>query len=194
MKQICLLLAFVVTVLTVKSQTAPQGLHVKDKAPLFSATDQNGHVVSLEKLLQQGPVVLVFYRGEWCPYCNRQLAQLQDSVSFIKEKGATLVAVSPEIQENIQKTVAKSKATYPVLSDKGLAIMNSYQVAFSVDSATIKKYKDYGIDFNVANGSNGEKLPVPAVYVINKNGIISFAHFDPDFRKRASVKEILMHL
>ncbi|MDQ2753073.1 MAG: AhpC/TSA family protein [Bacteroidota bacterium] len=137
---------------------------------------------------------MVFYRGQLCPYCNRQLSQLQDSVSFIRQKGASLIAVSPETSENINKTVEKTKAAYPVLSDEGLKIMNSYHVTYTIDSATINKYKQYGLDFNTLNGKNGEHLPVPAVYIIDKNDIIIYVHFDPDYTKRASVKEILTYL
>jgi len=137
---------------------------------------------------------MVFYCGQWCLYCNRQLKEFQDSLSFLYGKVAT---VNEELQErsaNISKTVEKTKAAYPVIFDDSLKIMKSYDVAFAVDNNTIEKYKKYGIDFNDANGSNGATLPVPAVYIINKEGIIVFKHFDPDYRKRVSVREILEHL
>ena len=194
MKQISILVSLLMIALAGITQTMPAGLHVNDKAPMFTAKDQNGNTISLSELLQKGPVVLVFYRGEWCPYCNRQLSQLQDSVSYITGKGASLVAVSPEKPENINKTIAKTKAAYPVVSDEGLKIMNSYKVTYTIDSAMVNKYKMYGMDFNNINGSNGEHLPVPAVYVISKKGIIQFVHFDPDYTKRASVKEIVAAL
>jgi len=178
----------------VTAQTSPQGISVNDKAPDFTVKDQNGKKVSLKNELKNGAVVLVFYRGQWCPYCNKQLKELQDSLVFIKQKGATLIAVSPEKPDNISKTVEKTKAGYPVLFDDSLKIMKSYDVAFRVDSTTIEKYKKFGIDFYDANGSNGATLPVPAVYIINKEGIIVFKHFDPDYRKRVSVQEILLHL
>jgi len=178
----------------VTAQTSPQGISVNDKAPDFTVKDQNGKKVSLKNELKNGAVVLVFYRGQWCPYCNKQLKELQDSLVFIKQKGATLIAVSPEKPDNISKTVEKTKAGYPVLFDDSLKIMKSYDVAFRVDSTTIEKYKKFGIDFYDANGSNGATLPVPAVYIINKEGIIVFKHFDPDYRKRVSIQEILLHL
>ena len=155
------------------AQDAPKGLTVNDKAPYFAATDQNGKTVSLAGLTSSGTVVLVFYRGQWCPYCNKQLSHLQDSLSFIIGKGATLVAVTPEKPDNIQKTITKTKAGYPILFDDGLKIMKAYNVAYTVDGEMLAKYKKYGIDFNVANGSNGASLPVPAVYIINKAGIIT---------------------
>ena len=176
------------------AQLSPKGIQVNQKAPDFTAKDQNGKKVSLKNELKKGPVVVVFYRGQWCPYCNRQLKALQDSLSFIREKGATLIAVSPEKPDNISKTIEKTKATYSVLFDDSLKIMKSYDVAYNVDSTTIEKYRKFGIDFYDANGNNGATLPVPAVYIINMEGVIVFKHFDPDYRKRVSVQEILLHL
>lgn len=172
----------------------PKGLNVNDKAPAFAATDQNGKVFDLNDQLKKGDVVLVFYRGQWCPYCNKQLKSLEDSLSLIMAKGATLVAITPEKPENISKTIEKTKAAYPILFDDGLKIMKSYDVAFAVDDKTVEKYKGYGIDFSQANGNNGANLPVPAVYIINKEGKIIYRYFDADYRFRASVAEILAHL
>lgn len=179
---------------SIQAQTSPQGLSVNDKAPYFAAKDQHGQTVKLSAVLKGGPVVVVFYRGQWCPYCNRQLKSLQDSLAFIKRKGATLIAVTPEKMDNISKTIDKTGASYSVLFDDGLKIMRSYDVAFAVDSSTISRYKKFGIDFNEVNGRNGASLPVPAVYIINREGIIIFKHFDSDYKKRVSVREILLHL
>ncbi len=176
------------------AQHTPMGLQVNDRAPAFVSTDQHGKKVDLSKVLKQGSVVIVFYRGQWCPYCNKQLMRLEDSLSLITGKGATLIAVTPEKPANISKTIEKTKATYPVLFDDGLTIMKSYDVAFALDTATIEKYKKYGIDFNDANGNNGATLPVPAVYIINQKGVIVFRHFDPDYTKRVTVAEILTYL
>ena len=176
------------------AQTYPQGLNINEKAPDFTATDQNGQKINLEKQLKKGNVVLVFYRGQWCPYCNKELKQLEDSIGLIKEKGATVLAITPELPENISKTIEKTKASYSILYDKGLKIMNDYKVAFKVDDKTVEKYKGYGIDFLKANGDNGANLPVPAVYVVNKKGKIVYRFFDVDYKKRSSIKDILDHL
>jgi peroxiredoxin len=194
MKALHIIITNLLLSMAVIGQTAPQGLRVNDKAPDFTGKDQNGKNISLKNELKNGAVVVVFYRGQWCPYCNRQLKALQDSLSFIKEKGATLIAVSPEKPTNILKTIDKTKATYPILFDDSLKIMKRYDVAYKVDNPTIEKYKKYGIDFYDVNGSNGASLPVPTVYIINKEGIIIFKHFDPDFKKRVSVQELLLHL
>ena len=176
------------------AQNQPKGLFVNDKAPNFSAKDQNDKLITLNNQVKKNTVVLIFYRGEWCPFCNKELKSIEDSLSFITAKGAVVLAVSPEKYENIAKTVIKTKASYSILHDDGLKIMKSYDVAFAVDSVTISRYKAYGIDFANANGENGASLPVPAVYIINKQGKIIFRYFDADYRKRPSVKELLSHL
>lgn len=138
-------------------------------------------------------VILIFYRGQWCPYCSKQLKGLNDSMQLISEKGATVVAVTPEVPENVAKTIEKTKASFLILSDSGLKVMSDYKVAFAVDAETIERYKKYGIDFDKANGVNGANLPVPAVYII-KNGKIVWRYFDKDYRKRPSVNEIAAQL
>lgn len=176
------------------SQPYPTGLNVNDKAPDFTAIDQNGTKINLNKALKKGSVVLVFYRGQWCPYCNKQLKQLEDSISFIKAKGATVFAITPELPENISKTIEKTKASYSILFDDGLKIMNEYKVAFQVEDKTVEKYKGYGIDFLKVNGNNGASLPVPAVYVVNKKGKIIYRFFDINYTKRSTIKDILDRL
>ncbi len=172
----------------------PKGLELNAKAPDFSGVDQSKKNISLSKLLKKGKVILVFYRGEWCPFCNKELKALEDSLSLISSKGANVLAITPEIVENVSKTVEKTKASYSILHDEGLKIMKAYDVAYAVDDKTIKAYQGYGIDFNKSNGSNGANLPVPAVYIINESGKIIYRYFDADFRKRPSVKELLSNL
>ncbi len=182
-------------VFTANSQAVmPKGLLVGDMAPDFTAKDNKGNTVTLSKQLKKGDVVLIFYRGQWCPFCNRQLSGLNDSLALITGKGAQLMAITPEVMENVGKTVEKTKASFPIIADENLAIMRSYQVAFQVDQDTQDKYKKYGIDFAAANGSNGANLPVPATYVIGKDGKIKYVFFNPDYRKRPSVKDIAEHL
>jgi peroxiredoxin len=191
------LIVFVCTALIISSlaaQEAPEGLFIASKAPDFKAKDQNGKEVRLKDLLKKGKVVLVFYRGQWCPYCNKELSRLQDSLQFITDKGATLLAVSPEKPENISKTVEKTKATYSVLYDEDLKIMKAYEVEFEVQENTITRYRNAGIDLEKSNGGNGKYLPVPAVYIIDKESIVTYRFFEPDYKKRPSVKNILDNL
>jgi peroxiredoxin len=176
------------------AQVGPQGLKLNTAAPDFTATDQNGAAFHLKSSLTKGPVLLVFYRGQWCPYCNKELKALEDSLTLIVRKGATLVAVTPELQENVSKTIAKTGATYPILHDEGLKIMKSYDVAYEVDSTWTARYLKFGVDVGGNNGSNGNYLPVPAIYVIDRKGIIVYRFFEPDFRIRPSVAEMISHL
>lgn len=194
MKKLILTLSVLTIALSIHAQDGPKGLNVNDKAPGFSAKDQAGKNITLKEQLKTGSVVLVFYRGQWCPYCNRQLKNLEDSLALISAKGGKLIAITAEKQENINKTITKTNASYPILFDDSLKIMKSYDVAFAVDQKTIERYKGYGIDFNEVNGNNGANLPVPAVYIINKEGKIVYKYFDADYRKRPSVKELLDHL
>jgi peroxiredoxin len=189
MKRAFLFLLLSISTVTLFAQD-PSGLKVGDKAPLFTAKDHLGQEFSLKKALEKGEVVLMFYRGQWCPYCNKQMSQMNDSLSLITSKGAAVVAISPEIQENVVKTVSKTKASFPVLSDLQMTIMKAYRVNFAVPNETVERYKGFGIDFNKVNGENGANLPVPATYIIGRDGLIKYVFFNPDYRKRASVQEL----
>ncbi|MDF2193682.1 peroxiredoxin-like family protein [Paraflavitalea sp. CAU 1676] len=194
MKKLFYLLMLIFSASLSLAQQPAGGLAPGDAAPSFSGKDQQGNTITLQQQLEKGPVVVVFYRGYWCPYCNRYLKKLEDSLSLITGKQASLVAITAEKPENISKTVDKTKASYPVLFDEGLKIMQQYKVQYAVDQATIDQYKKYKIDFNEVNGSNGANLPVPAVYVIGKNGKVTYRFYNTDYTKRPSVSEIIAHL
>lgn len=194
MKKLLLLSFLSFFALLVIAQEAPEGLFINSKAPDFKAKDQHGKDIRLKDVLKQGPVVLVFYRGHWCPFCNRQLKKLEDSLQFIRDKGATLIAVSPEKPENISKTVEKTGAEYSILHDEGLKIMKAYEVEFEVQENTINRYRNTGIDLEKINGKDWKYLPVPAIYIIDKESTITYRFFDTDYKKRPSVQEILKNL
>ena len=190
-KSILFSFALFISIFSIAQQ--PMGLLVGSAAPDFTLNDQTGNSFQLKKENKNKTIVLIFYRGQWCPYCNKQIKGLNDSMQLISEKGATVIAVTPEVPDNIAKTIEKTKASFPILSDSGLKVMNAYKVAFEVDAETVERYKKYGIDFDKANGANGANLPVPAVYII-KNGKITWRYFDKDYRKRPSVNEIASQL
>ena len=194
MKKMILFVSLVFAVSILSAQEAPEGLFISSKAPDFKAKDQNGQEIRLKDLLKKGKVVLVFYRGQWCPYCNKELSRLQDSLQFIIDKGATLVAVSPELPENVSKTVEKTKATYSVLYDEGMKIMKAYDVEYEMTENTVTRYRNTGLDIEKANGTNGKFLPVPAVYIIDKESTVTYRFFETDYKKRPSVKDILANL
>jgi peroxiredoxin len=197
MKKLLLLTLLIITSVIAFAQmdmNKAEGLKVGDKAPAIVGLDQNGKKISLKSILKKGEAVLIFYRGQWCPYCNKQLSHLNDSLSYITAKGGTIITITPETADNIKKTVTKTKASFSIVEDKGLAIMKDYKVSFAVDEKTIEKYKGYGIDFGKANGDNGANLPVPATYIVGKNGKIKYVFFNADYSKRASVKDIINNL
>ena len=198
MKKLALLISFLLILCSfafAQAETVyPEGLKVGDIAPDFLAKDQDGKTINLKQALQRGPVVMLFYRGQWCPYCNKQMNRFSDSLSMLTAKGASVLAITPETAENVKKTIEKTKSAFPIIEDQGLAIMKMYKVNFAVDEKTIAKYKGYGIDFDNANGSNGANLPVPATYIIGTNGIVKYVFFNTDYRKRASVLDILNNL
>jgi peroxiredoxin len=176
------------------AQKAPEGLFIASRAPDFRATDQQGQEWRLKELLKKGKVVLVFYRGHWCPYCNRFLMRLQDSLSLIRQKGAVLLAVTPESKEGMAKTVEQTKAAFPLLVDSARKIMDAYDVAYTLSENTVTRYRNSNIDILKINGSSGNWLPVPAVYVIDREATIRYRFFETDYRKRPSVREILEQL
>ena len=192
-KFICLTLA-ILTGIVALSQEAPEGLFINSKAPDFKAKDQHGKEIRLKDLVKQGKVVLVFYRGNWCPFCNRQLKKLEDSLSLITEKGATVIAVTPEKPEGIAQTVEKTGAEYSILYDDEQKIMKAYEVDFEVPENTIKRYRNTDIDLEKINGRNWKYLPVPAVYIIDKELNITYRFFNSDYKKRPSVQEIVKNL
>ena len=185
-----------ISALQLQAQEKPEGLFINSKAPDFKGKDQNGNEVVLKDLRKKGPVVIFFYRGYWCPYCNKELQKLEDSLQLIKEKGAQLIAITPEKQEGITKTLERTKATYPIITDDELKIMKAYDVAYQVDTKTIDRYKMASIDLAANNGQKPDAvyLPVPAVYIIGKDGEIKYRFFEEDYKKQAAVKDILSNL
>jgi len=187
---------FLISALQIQAQEKPEGLFINSKAPDFKGKDQNGNDVVLKDLRKKGAVVIIFYRGYWCPYCNKELQKLEDSLSSIKERGAQFIAITPEKKEGVAKTIEKTKATYPIITDEELKIMRAYDVAYQVDTKTIDRYKMASIDLAANNGQKPDAvyLPVPAVYIVGKDGEIKYRFFEEDYKKQATVKDILNNL
>ena len=175
--------------------TVPKGLKAGDKAPDFTGYDQAGKQVELKKLLVQGPVILFFYRGKWCPICSRYLNNYQDSLKVLTDQGFNVVAITPESIENVEQTVKLHNLTFTVIYDCQEKIMKDYDVMFSVTKAYQDKIlSEFSIDIAKNNGRDSAHLPVPATYIINREGIIVAVQFDPDYKNRASVKWMLKNL
>lgn len=165
-------------------------LAVGDKAPNFEGINQAGETISLETMLAEGPIVVTFYRGKWCPYCNKYLAELDENYTKIKELGANLIAISPELPEHIEKMADEMEHPYNIISG-GTPIMKEYGLDFQLSKKTLIKYKAFGINLSKSNGNEDNTLPVPATYVIDENGTIVYKHFDENYKVRAEVEEIL---
>ena len=167
----------------------PAGLKVGDKAPSFSALNQDGKEILLEESLQQGKVILTFYRGAWCKYCMQQFKNYQDSLALIEDKGATLIAITPEHEDGVAKTVRISGATFSILHDEKLEIMQAYQV---ISPDKVSKFQNEMAETGI---DNQEKyLPVPATYVISQDGIIEYVYFDPNYKVRVYINDLLNEL
>ena len=157
-------------------------LRVGQSAPYFMLSDAFGNQVSLEKLLASGPVVISFYRGEWCPFCNIALRGLQQALPDIKRLGATLVAISPEKPDHGIVASEKNGLTFPVLSDVGNRVARQFGIVFRVGEPLKEFSKNaFNNDLALRNGDHSYELPVPATYVIDTTGVICFAHVDVDY-------------
>jgi peroxiredoxin len=194
--QFILVLLFISYSTIMKAQIYPKatdlkGLEIGVKAPVFSALNQDSVMFSLETALEKGPVVVIFYRGFWCPYCTKHLKSLQDSLQLIYDKGASVIAISPEKPEYLQKMEDKTGAKFMLLYDEGYKISDAYGATFRPDNGTILKYKLAGINLKETHSDETERLPIPATYIINKEGVIIWRHFDPDYKNRSSVTDII---
>ena len=170
----------------------PTGLNIGDKAPLIIATSLTGNKVNSQELLTEKKIVLIFYRGKWCPYCTRFLSNLNDSLSYISTKNATVLVVGPESIDNTEKTAGKTKASFILIPDTSMQIQKDYDVLFNVTRKYQGKIKTF-LMTDIAKNNHQEEaiLPVPATYIINQNGEIIWRYFDYDYSKRPSVKEII---
>lgn len=172
------------------------GLKVGDLAPDFDLANERGEIVSLDQKLKEGPVLLVFYRADWCSICRRHLAEFQDKINEIKETGvASVIAISPQLPEYSLKLHQEHNYTFPILYDKGHQTMKDYKVFFHVTD----KYNQYiteakGDPIEVRNGNSEPVMPVPATYMIDQDKRIKYVHYDANYRVRADVDEALLSL
>ncbi len=172
--------------------TSPVKLNKGDKAPSFSLPNVHGETVTLATLLQQGPVVLTFYRGVWCPYCNLQLKNYQQILPQIKAAGANLIAVSPMTPDNSLGAKQTNELEFEVLSDSSNKVSRQYTAVFKNAKAPIQAMSDLGYDFFSFYDNQSAELPVPATFVIAQNGNILFANSGGgDYRERIEAQEIL---
>lgn len=175
----------------VQSEIAENSLQQGDHAPDFILPNALGKDVQLKDLLTQGPVVVSFYRGKWCPYCNLELQALQRVLPRIKELGASLLAISPQTPDNTLSTKEKHGLTFEVVSDVGNQAARKFGLVFQLPKDLFPVYEGFGIDLPAHNGDQTFELPIPATYVIGTDGTIVFAHAHADYTKRVDTSEII---
>lgn len=168
-------------------------LPVGTMVPDSLLTEMNGTATSAKKIAMGQPTVFVFYRGGWCPFCNKHLAELRKAQDGLKEMGFQIVAVTPDAPMELEKTVGKEKLDYRLLSDSSAATMKAFGVAFELDAKTVSMYKEnYKIDVEKASGGQTHHiLPVPSVFISDASGKIGYVHSNPDYRARLSADDVL---
>jgi peroxiredoxin len=166
-------------------------LKVGQKVSALSLPNAKGEIVKLSTLWDKAPVILVFYRGGWCPYCNLELRAWQALLPQVKAVGAQLVAVSPQTPDNSLSTREKNELAFEVLSDSEMQASNAFGVAFDLPPELVDLYSSVGHDLPKTNGNGRWSLPVPATYVVGQDGVILYAHVDADYRNRAEPADVL---
>jgi len=166
-------------------------LRVGAELPALTLPDATGKPVDLKVLNASGPLVIVFYRGGWCPYCNLELREWQRLLPQLQALGVTLVAISPQTPDSSLSTSERNELAFPVLSDSSLAAASAFGIAFTLSPELVELYAGVGNDLPTLNGNGHWVLPVPATYVIDQGGVVTFAHVQADYRQRAEPAEVL---
>ncbi|HDZ32790.1 MAG TPA: AhpC/TSA family protein [Pseudoalteromonas sp.] len=169
-------------------------LQIGQKVENFSLANHNGENIELADLLKKGPVIISFYRGGWCPYCNLELKALNDYLPQFKTQSAQLVAISPQLPDETLSTAQKNDLEFDVLSDVSNKVAEQFGLLFTLDERIQALYTQFGIDFEHYYGDKSFKLPLPATYVINQEGVIKYAFLNEDYTLRAEPTDIMAAL
>ncbi|MEJ2199600.1 MAG: peroxiredoxin-like family protein [Desulfuromonadaceae bacterium] len=161
------------------------------RIPDFELPDQLGRPIRSVDLLAKGPLVISFYRGSWCPYCNVELHALQQALPEILERGASLVAISPQIPDASLDTAEKNQLSFPVLSDVGNGVARQFGLVFVLSEQLRPLYAQFGIDVPKHDGDDSYELPIPATYIVDRQGTIAAAHVNADYKQRLEPQRIL---
>ncbi|QDS87170.1 Putative peroxiredoxin bcp [Rosistilla ulvae] len=176
-------------------QSGAQAIGTGQPAPDFALPNPQRETVSLSRLLSKGPVVVTFYRGSWCPYCNLQLRAMQQRLAEIHSVGAELVAISPQLPDQSMTHAEQVALEFPVLSDQDARVAAQYGVAWQVPDMILDHMRnDRKLDLTEINGGNGSVLPIPATFVLNRDGKVTWRFVDVDYRKRAEPDDVLAAL
>ncbi|MEM9277218.1 MAG: peroxiredoxin-like family protein [Pseudomonadota bacterium] len=161
-----------------------------DTAPDFTLPDQDGNTVALKDLLAKGPVVVSFYRGVWCPYCNLEMKALEEAIGEIKSRGASLVAISMQGAADSRKSQKDNGLSFPILSDKAGEVADKYGIRWTLQDYVIPIHAGFGVELPKIHGDGEWNLPMPARYVINTDGQVVYSEINPDYTRRPDPSEL----
>jgi peroxiredoxin len=173
------------------SGQADRALQAGARAPDFVLPDATGRIVRTTDLLAEGPLIITFYRGVWCPYCNMELQAIEAVATDIRSLGASIIAISPQVASNSRKAQRDNDLSFPILTDHGGNVANAFGLRFRLPDELIAVYKSFGNDLAVTNGEPSWTLPMPARYVVGRDGVIAYAEINPDYTYRPDPSEIL---
>ena len=176
----------------IESGAAARALKVGDDAPPFKLKDPGGHEVSSDDLLVRGPLIVSFYRGVWCPYCNMDLQALEAVLPEFQRRGAGLVAISPQMPANSRRSQRENHLHFPILSDPGNNVAAAFGLKFRLPEYLIDVYKNvFKNNLAIVNGDPSWTLPMPARYVIGRDGTVSYAEVNPDYTQRPEPEDLI---
>ncbi len=174
-----------------KNKLKENALQIGDKVPNLPLKNIYGSTVLLSDLQQSEFLILNFYRGGWCPYCNLELREYERLRSDFNNVNADIIGISSETPSRANNTTNKNALKFPVLTDVDAQLMKAIGIVFQLDEATKREYENFGMDFTEIHGNNKFELPVPAVYVVNKDMQIVYTHFEENYMTRLEVSELL---
>ncbi|AQU79485.1 MULTISPECIES: peroxiredoxin-like family protein [Planococcus] len=171
-----------------------KGLRTGEQAPNFNLPNAAGETVELYEQLKKGPVVLTFYRGNWCPYCNMELRAYQQIIGEIHDQGAELIAISPQTPDQSMSIQEKHDLEYLVVSDEGNTVANQFNLVYQLPEYLVELYKAIGLDVAKHNGDDTWTLPVSATYIIQTDGTIAYEYTKSDYKDRVEPSDVLQEL
>ena len=174
----------------IDSGQAEHALKAGDTSPDFTLTDQDGNTVALKDLLAKGPVVLSFYRGVWCPYCNIELKALEEAAGEIRARGASLVAISMQGASDSRKSQRDNNLSFPILTDKSGALAAQFGIRWTLQDYVVKYHQMFGVELPKIHGDGAWNLPMPARYVIDTDGTVAYAEVNPDYTRRPDPSDL----
>lgn len=174
----------------IASGQAERALKAGDRAPAFDLTDSDGKTVSSKDLLARGPLVVSFYRGVWCPYCNLELQALEEVADDIRARGASLVAISQQTPPNSRKSQQQNKLSFPILTDQCGELAEKFGLRWTLQPYLLEFFKAFKVDLPTIHNDDKWTLPMPGRYVIGTDGVIAYAEVNPDYTRRPEPSDL----